>query len=80
MSMLIQDIDLDGPVLLVLKHTVMFAAMLVAMLVRHDEYAGRDDHASASRPIGAADHMHSDGRRACRLTAAPRAAFFGLAR
>lgn len=55
MSMLIQVIDLDGPVLLVLGHTAMIAAMLVAMLVRHDEYAGREDHAGASPTPLAAD-------------------------
>lgn len=38
----------DSHTLLMFEHTAMFPAMLVAMLVRRDEYAGHHHHASAS--------------------------------
>ncbi len=38
----------DSHALLMLEHTVMFPAMLVAMLVRRDEYAGHHHRSSAS--------------------------------
>ena len=37
----------DSHTLVMLEHTVMFPTMLVAMLLRRDEYAGHDHHASA---------------------------------
>ena len=41
------DAVTDEDALLMLEHTVMFPAMLAAMLLRRDEYVGHHDHALA---------------------------------
>ena len=47
LALLATGVFTDAHTLVMLEHTVMFPTMLVAMLLRRDEYAGHDHHATA---------------------------------
>lgn len=47
LALLATGVVTDAHMLVMLEHTVMFPIMLVAMLLRRDEYTGHDHHATA---------------------------------